>query len=280
MVSIQTKWRNHIQEHKSMFVLLAIGLFLIELEIFAMAALKSGRETTLTILDQQDHVVYTARGNHLDSQSKAEFEATFGPLANYRVNLVTTDRPFPFRAWFAAAAGLPMGAVLLFGFFVRTYEALFIRPKNVSVETAQNNPEPTGRLDRFLAHVSRLNIFIIGALVFLTAIGLWAVPHLLGEFSRSSIAVISRYKWIAIVLAAVFIGLVVWIIYLRYLLARKVIESQTEVEKFRLQLEMSGNPQGPFRLQAPSTHRLNAPQQMMGTPPQKTTGELSGKDVI
>ena len=263
-----------------MFVLLAIGLFLIELEIFAMAALKSGRETTLTILDQQDHVVYAARGNHLDNQAKAEFEATFGPLANYSVNLVNTDRPFPFRAWFAAAAGLPVGAVLLFGFFVKTYEALFIRPKNVSVAAAQDNPEPTGRLDRFLARVSRLNIFIIGALVFLAAIGLWAVPHLLGEFSRNSMAVISRHKWIAIVLVAVFIGLVVWIIYLRYLLARKVIESQTEVEKFRLQLEMSGNSQGPFHLQAPGTRRLNAPQQILGTPPQKTTGELSGKDVF
>ncbi len=243
-----------------MFVLLAIGLFLIELEIFAMAALKSGRETTLTILDHQDHVVYATQGNHLDSQAKADFEALFGPLANYRVNLVTTDRPFPFRAWFAAAAGLPVGAVLLFGFFVRTYEALFIRQKRGASETGQNSDEPSGRLGRFLARVSRMNIFIIGALVFLTAVGLWAVPHLLGEFSRSSVAVISRYKWVAMALAAIFLGLVIWIIYLRYLLARKVIESQADVEKFRLQLEMSGNHRTPPRLPSSNPSQLSAPE--------------------
>ena len=35
------------------------------------------------------------------------------------------------------------------------------------------------------------------------------------------------------------LALVIWIIYLRYLLARKTIESQVEVDKFRLQLEMA-----------------------------------------
>lgn len=263
-----------------MFVLVAIGLFLIELEIFAMAALKSGRETTLTILDHQNHVVYATKGNHLDSQAKADFEATFGLLANYRVNLVTTDRPFPFRAWFAAAAGLPVGAVLLFGFFVRTYEALFIRPRKVSADVAQDSDGPAGRLDRFLARLSRLNIFIIGVVVFLAAIGLWAVPHLLGEFSRSSMALISRYKWVAIVLAAIFMALVMWVIYLRYLLARKVIESQADVEKFRLQLEMPGSTQDPLRLQAPHAFQLGDPRQIIDAPKQQAKENLSGKDLL
>jgi len=31
--------------------------------------------------------------------------------------------------------------------------------------------------------------------------------------------------------------LFIWVIYLRYLLARKTIESQVEIDKFRLQLE-------------------------------------------
>jgi hypothetical protein len=37
--------------------------------------------------------------------------------------------------------------------------------------------------------------------------------------------------------AAVFLGLLVWVIYLHYLLARRRIESTTELEKHRLELE-------------------------------------------
>ena len=34
-------------------------------------------------------------------------------------------------------------------------------------------------------------------------------------------------------------ALIVWVIYLRYLLSKKTIESQVEIDKFRLQLEMA-----------------------------------------
>jgi hypothetical protein len=39
--------------------------------------------------------------------------------------------------------------------------------------------------------------------------------------------------------ALIFLGIVVWVIYLRYRLAVKSIESRTEIEKQRLQLEMA-----------------------------------------
>ena len=35
----------------------------------------------------------------------------------------------------------------------------------------------------------------------------------------------------------VFLGLFIWIIYLRYLLAKKTIDRQVEIDKYRLQLE-------------------------------------------
>jgi len=46
----------------------------------------------------------------------------------------------------------------------------------------------------------------------------------------------------------VLVGMVIWIIYLRYLLAKKSIESQTEVNKYRLQLEMASNDRKPLEL--------------------------------
>ena len=250
-MSIQSKWRSHFEENKTLFIILAVGLFLVELEIFAMAAMKSGRESRVQVLDHQGDVIYEARSSRLDTKEKAEFENTFGPLSNYQVKLVTVQRAFPFRAWFAAAVGLPIGAVLLFGFFIKAYEALFFR--NETRPPSQKNPldPPNDRLDRMITRVSRLNIFAIGAFVLLFALGLFAVPHLLAEFGRNGVAVISKYRWVALAIVAVFLGLVVWIIFLRYLLARRAIEAQADVEKYRLQLELLGKQDGVAQLSGP-----------------------------
>jgi hypothetical protein len=239
-MTFQSKWRTHFQENKTLFIILAVGLFLVELEIFAMAAMKSGRQATVQVRDAQDNVVYESRSSRLDAREKAEFESTFGPLANYHVKMVTVQRPFPFRAWFAAAVGLPIGAVLLFGFFVKAYEALFFGGTRLPEGASRVQPESADRFDRLMGRVNRLNIFAIGGFVLLFALGLFAVPHLLAEFGRHGIAVISKYRWVVLGIVAVLLGLVVWIIFLRYLLARKAIETQGDVEKYRLQLEMLG----------------------------------------
>jgi hypothetical protein len=259
MISMQTKWRNHINEHKTLFVTIAVGLLLLEVEIFAMAAMKSGRETALNIMDARDNVVFTVKGNRLDNQSKADFERTFGPLANYQVRVITRERPFPFRAWFAAAVGLPVSAVLLFGFFVKAWESLFIRDERSEPDETPPRERPTGRMERLLARISRLNIFILGAAVLTLALGLWAGPYLIAELGRISVATIARYKWVVIVAVMVFLGLVIWIIYLRYRLAAKSIEMQADVEKFRLQLEMTGNHSGIRLLNGAHPPRLEGP---------------------
>jgi hypothetical protein len=255
-MTVQSKWRNHFQENKTLFIILAVGLFLVELEIFAMAAMKSGRHSMVQVLDTQNNVVYEVGSSKLGSREKTEFENTFGPLSNYQVKLVTAQRPFPFRAWFAAAVGLPIGAVLLFGFFVKVYEALFFGGVRMPDAAAQVQSESADRLDRLLGRVSRLNIFAIGGFVLMFALGLFAVPHLLAEFGRHGVAVISKYRWVVLGIAAVFLGLVIWIVFLRYLLARKAIETQGDVEKYRLQLEMLGKPESPAQLPPGDRPRL------------------------
>ncbi len=247
-MSIQSKWRNQFQEHRVFFLVLAVGLFLVELEIFAMAAMKSGRESRLQVLDHQNHVIYEAKSAVLDTRERLNFEKTFGPLSDYHVNVVTTQRPFPFRPWFAAAVGLPIGAVLLFGFFVRAYEALFFRAERSSDMPGAAAGEPVDRLDRLLTRLGRMSVFAIGGFVLVFALGLWAIPHLLAEFGRNGVALMIRYKWAALAVAGVFLGLVVWIIFLRFLLARRAIDAQADVEKYRLQLEMMGGQQSVPRL--------------------------------
>ncbi|MGD8847548.1 MAG: hypothetical protein PVJ84_22630 [Desulfobacteraceae bacterium] len=258
----RSRWRSHFQENKTLFIILAVGLFLVELEIFAMASMGSGRKSIVQVLDQQSNVIYEVKSAKLNSQEKAEFEKTFGPLSDYHVNVVTQQRPFPFRPWFAAAVGLPIGAVLLFGFFVKAYEALFF--KNEGDFTSGGESPSTAfsadRLDRLLHRVGRLNIFAIGGFVLIFALGLWALPHLLSEFGRHGVALVIRYKWVALAIAAVFLAFVAWIVFLRYLLARKAIETQAEVEKYRLQLELMGSHQKPAQLAGTQQTKLALPQ--------------------
>jgi hypothetical protein len=234
-----SKWRTHLQENKTLFIILAVGLFLVELEIFAMAAMKSGPDSRVQIRDHQDNLLFESSASKLDPSEKREFESMFGPLSDYQVKLVTVQRPFPFRAWFAGAVGLPIGAVLLFGFFIKAYESLFFRNEEAANAPLPQDLSQTDRLERVLARIRRLNIFVIGGFVLLLALGLFAVPHLLSEFGRHTVDVISRYHWIVLGVCGVFLALVVWIIFLRYLLARKAIETQGDVEKYRLQLEMT-----------------------------------------
>lgn len=224
-----------IREHRTLFVVLAVGLFLIELEIFILAAMKSGRQSVIQVKNGAGDVIYESDGNNLSQFDRYYFEQNFGALENYQLELVVRERPFPFRAWFVAAFGLPVGGVLLFAFVVRAYLALFY-PDQLAAASRVVGPEDGSRLERFLLRVSRYNVFIIGFLVLMGILAYWVVPNVIVYVGRVSVETLIRYKWFFMTATAVSIGLVIWVIYLRYLLARKSIESRTELEKHRLEL--------------------------------------------
>jgi hypothetical protein len=225
------------RENKTLFILIAVGIFLIELEIFAVAAINSGRKSWLEIKDQRGNILHVSEGNNLSSFNKYYFEKTFGPLDQYQVNWVSKDEPFPFRAWFSAAIGIPVGAILLFGFITRAFTALFYDDRIAdAAPSGATEPIARNRLETLMAGISRLNIFTIGFLVLLAMFTYWVVPNLILYIGQVGMDTILRYKWFFLAAALIFLGIVVWIIYLRYLLAKKTIDSQTEVEKFRLQL--------------------------------------------
>ena len=224
-------------ENKTLFVVLAVLLVLIELEIFAVAAVKSGRKSWLQVVDGRGAVIHETDGNNLSQFNKYYFEKTFGPLEQYSFKLVTKDIPFPFRAWFTAAIGIPVGVILLFSFIVKTFQSLFFGAISPTRAAEPQQPEGAHRLQKVIDALSRFNIFTIGFLVFLAVFGYWVIPNLIVYLGRTGIETLTRYKWIFLCAALVCLGLMVWIIYLKYLLALKTIEGQTAVDKYRLQLE-------------------------------------------
>lgn len=228
---------SFIKENKTLFIIISVVLFLIELEIFALAAMKSGRKSWLQVMDANGNVIHETDGKNLSEFNKYYFEKTFGPFEQYQVKLVTKDIPFPFRAWFASAVGIPVAAFLLFAFFVRGYQSLFLREKQIIDETDSLKKEYEYRFEKIIAAISRFNIFIIGFLIFLAVFLYWVIPNLILYVGRTGAETIIRYKWIFLAVGIVFLSLFIWIIYLRYLLAKKTIDRQAEIDKYRLRLE-------------------------------------------
>ncbi|MBL0713230.1 MAG: hypothetical protein JJV98_05970 [Desulfosarcina sp.] len=225
-----------IRENRTLFIVIAVGLFLIELEIFVLAAMKSGRQSVIQVMTSTGEVIYESDGRNLSQFDKYYFEQNFGPIAQYQLKLHTREIPFPFRAWFVAAFGLPVGGILLFAFVVKAYLSIFYGDKLKESEEALSPSADASMLERFLVRISRYNIFIIGFLVLMGIMTYWVVPNFIVHISQAGIDTLIRYKWFFIIAAAVSLGLLTWVIYLRYLLARKSIESRTELEKHRLEL--------------------------------------------
>jgi len=245
---------NLIQENKTLFIIIIVGLFLLELEIFALAAMKSGRKSWLQVIDANGNVIHETSGKNLSEFNKYYFEKTFGPFENYDVRLKTRDNPFPFRAWFVAAIGIPVGAMLLFGFVVKAYVAIFHGGELAGDESkTECEPQYESRLESILYRISRMNIFIIGFLIFVGVVSYWIIPNMITYLGRTGIETVVRFKWVFISLGAVVVGIGIWIVYLRYLLAKKSIESRTEIEKHRLELEYRVRGGFPLQLDAPAS---------------------------
>ena len=65
----------------------------------------------------------------------------------------------------------------------------------------------------------------------------WVIPNFFSYVGVKGIEAISQYKWVVLGGIGVCLFLFMWIVYLKYLLAKKSVEAKTEIEKYRLELE-------------------------------------------
>ncbi|WP_287125462.1 hypothetical protein [Desulfobacter sp.] len=244
---------NLLQENKGLFTIIIVGIFLLEIEIFALAAMTAGKKSILQVLDNQGNLIHESSGNNLSDFNKHNFEQVFGPLENYTVQLNTQKVPFPFRAWFVAAICIPIGAMMLFAFVVKAYLVIFHGEKVAGNDSGLvNQPVTETKLESILNRIGRMNIFNIGFLVFIGVISYWIIPNMLTYLGHIGIDFFIQYKWIFIALLVISFGVGLWIVYLRYLLAKKSIESQTEIQKHRLSLDYHSQSGLPLLLEEPS----------------------------
>ena len=62
-----------LRENRMLFIIILVVLFLIELEIFAVAAMKSGRKSWLQVFDAKGNVIHETDGQNLSEFNKYYF---------------------------------------------------------------------------------------------------------------------------------------------------------------------------------------------------------------
>jgi hypothetical protein len=239
-----------IKGNRTVFIAIGVVLLLLELAIFAISAVKSGEHYKLQFINANGNMVYETDGQNLNDFSKYHFEKTHGPLRNFTRRLVKKDIPFPFRAWFVAAVGIPLGLVLCFVFVLKGYMAIFYSEQGKGEEKDEKTkPRYESRLEKIIGGVQKFNIFIIASVVFLVVISYWILPNLMMYLGEVGVDTVIRFKWVLLLIGVAAFGLLLWVIYLKFLLAKKGMESQVEIDKYRMKLEYKQNLQSQLQLE-------------------------------
>ncbi len=264
---------SKISQHKNILIVIMICFFIFELQLFAVTMMKSGRQARLNVLNNSGELIFETNGEKLNKFDKYYFEKTFGPLEKFEKKLVIKEVPFPFRAWFTAAIGFPLGTVLIIAFIYRAYFALIVKKidtekesmhesksasqKNQSTQdhfgqdlssqdhsgqdhSGQNFSEKKieTRFFSILQKLENMNIFVMGFLILIAVLSYWIFPNAISYIAKVGAETISQNRWFFISAALVLVGIVLWIVYLKYSLARKSIDAQVELRKYQYKLQL------------------------------------------
>ena len=218
--------------------MLAFFLFVLELEIFFSASLKSGDHSKIQVVNNNNDVIYENYEKKLYQFDKYYFESNFGPLENYRIRRIEEVRPFPFRGWLISAVGIPIGFMMILGFLIKAWAYVFRDEKPYFDETSHHNAGNANKegLHNLIVTISNLNIFVLGFFIVAALFLYWVLPDMILYIGKMSFETLIRFKWFFISALIVITCIFVWFIYLKFLLAKKAIESRAEIEKMKLQI--------------------------------------------
>lgn len=228
---------------KIVLVVCVLLFLVIELLIYMVAAGQAGHKSRVIVRDEQGSKIYETTGNSLTSYERLVFEKNFGPLDDYQLQIVTETHPFPFRAWFTAAVGIPVGLILLVSFLIKVYLALLYQEDEEKPPGMAATPLKEGRFTSMFHTFGQISIFHIGFAVLAFVLLLWMVPNLVEDIFTISAETIRDYKWFFFGLALFVAFIITWVIYLRYRLSRQMLDNQFNLERYRLEQQLLAKPE-------------------------------------
>lgn len=223
---------------KSMLVALGVSVILfllVELLIFAIFAASSGDHSRIEVRDKTGRKIYDVAGATLSHINFSYFERKYGDIANYDVEVKTVHTPFPVRAWVSASVGVPIVLILLASYLVKVYLTLLQGsesgdPSNMPILYSKGHPFIS--LSLFFTSSS---IFLLGTFIAFIALLFWMVPNFLGEIFAVGTAALREGGRVFQGVAVFFAALLVWIVYLRYRLSKRLMDYQFRLEQQKLE---------------------------------------------
>ncbi|MCX7822542.1 MAG: hypothetical protein N2260_03745 [Syntrophobacterales bacterium] len=208
-----------------------VFLVVVELIIYLIAASSSGIDYRVVIEDKDGRILYETPGKHLTRYEEMSFQSRYGSIENYIVRVVSTERPFPFRAWLVAAIGIPIGGLLILAFLIRGFLAIFddSRGKKITQDLEFSFKKSPVRF------IQSLSLFHLGGLILLFLLALWIIPNVISELAVKIIGFMERHPGFFIATFVLIAGVVIWVIYLKYKLAKEAVRYQFELAKIRLE---------------------------------------------
>ncbi len=85
--------------------------------------------------------------------------------------------------------------------------------------------------------ISRLNVFIIGFFIISGVMLYLVIPDMLTFLAKAGIETLLNFKWFFIALFVGLFFLFAWFMYMKYQLARKSMDAQTEIRKYEIKME-------------------------------------------
>ncbi|MCU0587200.1 MAG: hypothetical protein MUF52_03505 [Syntrophobacteraceae bacterium] len=238
MAALKVNLHDVLHGGRSMGMALGISVLvflLIELIIFGVFASNSGERSRIEVRDKTGKVIYDVAGTTLSQINFSYFERKYGDLANYDVEVRTIDRPFPVRAWVSASVGVPIVLILLVSYLVKVYLTLLQGGEQPGAEkypVVQGKAHPLLSWSLFL---TRASIFLTGAVIAGMALLFWMVPSFLGELAVVSLSAIKESSWLLQSVAVFLAGFLLWVVYLRYRLSRRMMDYHFRLEQRRLE---------------------------------------------
>ncbi len=220
---------------KTVLIICIVVLFFIEIAVFVAALNSSGKKSRVIVYDKNGYKVFETDGTTLSTYEKVVFENNFGPLSNYHIKIETEKIPFPFRAWLAAAVGIPIGLVLIIAFIIKAYLALLYGGGEGENDSGARS---RGALGSFLSQATKVSVFPLGLAILVLVLLMWMVPNFVGEFAKLSVKTIKEFKWFFLGVSVFLGALICWVIYLRYKLSKQAIENEKDIEKYRLEIKL------------------------------------------
>jgi hypothetical protein len=234
------RFSDIFEDKESHKTILKIGIMLLlsmEMIIYLVANSHSGSEPWVNIYDSKGQRIYEAEGNVLTPYEKLVFQETYGPLNNYQVRIETRSTPFPFRAWLAVAVGAPIGFMLLLTYLVRAYLSFVEGEQEEDTNNFEFLKDNSGKF-RPWSNWQRLSLFHFGFLILVGVLSFWLVPDFVADITSRAISLIAKYKWFFLGVFVFSASLLIWVIYLKYKIAERMMDRQMDLEKFRVEKQL------------------------------------------